>query len=107
VVAVDSGILAAILSSAGAGTALIVVMLLTDVLYVRSYVKRVERDAEDWKSAYEAEKNARETERRANDELRAAALVQSQRADAAVETARLAQALLEDLRKRTSNASAA
>jgi hypothetical protein len=105
--AVDSGILTGILSSAGAGTALIVIMMLTDILYGRSYVKRIERDADDWKSAYEAEKNARETERHANDELRAAALVQSQRADAAVETAKLAQALLEDLRRRTVNAPAA
>jgi hypothetical protein len=103
-VAVDSGILTAILSSAGAGTAIIVILLLTGILVTKPYLERVEREAADWKTAYEAEKQARETERRANDELRAAALVQSQRADAAVETARLAQALLEDLRRRTVDA---
>jgi hypothetical protein len=105
-VAVDSGILTAILSSAGAGTAIICILLLTGLLVTKSYLERVEREAENWKTAYEAEKQARETERHANDELRAAALAQSQRADAAVETARLAQALLEDLRKRQQNAPA-
>jgi predicted Holliday junction resolvase-like endonuclease len=94
-VPVDSGILTAVLSSAGAGTAIIVVLLLTGILVTKSYLERVE---------HEAEKQARETERHANDELRATALVQSQRADAAVETAKLAQALLEDIRKRTADA---
>jgi hypothetical protein len=97
---VDSGILNAVLASAGSGTALIVILLLTGLLATKSLTERLERDAADWKSAFEAERNARETERNANDELRATALVQAQRADAAVETARLAQALLEDLRKR-------
>lgn len=98
---VDSGILATILASAGSGTAIIVVLILTGMLYTKPLVDRLERDSGDWKAAYEAEKNARETERSANDQLRAAALVQSQRADAAVETAKLATALLDDLRKRT------
>lgn len=101
---VDSGILTAVLSSAGAGTAIIVVLLLTGILVTKSYLERVEHEAENWRTAYEAEKQARETERHANDELRATALVQSQRADAAVETAKLAQALLEDIRKRTADA---
>jgi hypothetical protein len=103
-VAVDSGILTGILSSAGAGTAIICILMLTGILVTRPFVERAERDAENWKTAYEAMLQARETERHANDELRAAALVQSQRADAAVETAKLAQALLEDLRKRTADA---
>jgi len=99
--AVDSGTLAAILSTSTGSAGVIVVLLITGMLSTRQLVDRITRDADDWKSAFEAEKNARETERAANDELRAAALVQSQRADAAVETAKLATALLEDLRKRT------
>jgi hypothetical protein len=98
---VDSGIITAILSSAGAGTAIIVILILTGILHTRAFVERLERDADDWKTAWDGERNARETERKANDELRAAALVQSQRADAAVETARLARELLEDFRRRT------
>ena len=56
--------------------------------------------------AQEAERAARETERKANDELRATVLIQTQRADAAVETAKLARELLEDIRGRAINAPA-
>lgn len=98
---VDPDILRAVFTSAGAGTALIVVLILTGLLCTRQEAKRTEKEADNWKAAYEAERIARETERKANDELRAAALVQAQRADAAVETAKLATALLNDLRKRT------
>jgi hypothetical protein len=97
----DSGILTAILSTSGSGAAVIVILILTGILHTRAFVERLEHEAADWKTAWEAERNARETERKANDELRAAALVQSQRADAAVETAKLARELLEDLRRRT------
>lgn len=99
--AVDSGIIAAILSTSTSGAGIIVVLLITGILSTRPLVDRITREAADWKAAFTAEKNARETERAANDELRAAALVQAQRADAAVETAKLATALLEELRKRT------
>lgn len=102
--AVDSSIIAAILSTSTSGAALIAVLLITGILSTKPLVDRITRDAADWKAAFEAEKNARETERAANDELRAAAVVQSQRADAAVETAKLATAFLEDLRKRTHEA---
>jgi hypothetical protein len=100
--AIDSGILTAILSSAGAGTAIIVILILTGILATRQEVQRIEKEADDWRAAYEAERAARETERKAGDELRAANIAQTQRADAAVETAKLARELLEDLRRRTS-----
>lgn len=98
---IDSSMIATILSSAGAGTAIIVVLILTGILHTRADMQRVEREAEDWKTAYQGERNARDTERAANNELRAAALAQSQRADASVEAAKLARELLEDLRRRT------
>jgi hypothetical protein len=101
---IDSGIITAILSSAGTGTAIIVVLILTGILVTRQAMQRVEKDADDWKTAYEKERAARETERKAGDELRAANIVQTQRADAAVETAKLARELLEDLRRRTHEA---
>jgi len=83
----DSSVITAILSSAGAGTAIIVILILGGVLQTKAFVQRVEQEAENWKAAYEAERAARETERKANDELRATVLIQTQRADAAVETA--------------------
>ncbi len=99
-VVVDSSILSTVLASAGSGTAIIVVLILSGILRTGQEVKRIEKDADNWKAAYEGERGARETERKANDELRAAAMVQAQRADAAVETAKLATALLEDLRRK-------
>jgi len=101
---VDPGILAAVLSSAGAGTALMVVLIISGILATRQEVTRIEKEADDWKAAYEAERAARETERRAGDELRATVIAQTERADAAVETAKLAREVLEDLRRRTSAA---
>jgi hypothetical protein len=101
-VAIDPGIITAILSTSGSGAALIVVLILTGILATRQEVQRVEKEAEDWQKAYAAEREARETERKAGDELRAANIAQTERADAAVETAKLARALLEDLQRRTS-----
>lgn len=98
---VDSGIITAILSTAGSGTALIVVLIILGILRTAQEAKRLEKDADDWKAAWQGERAARETERKANDELRAANIVQGDRADAAVETAKLARELLEDLRRRT------
>jgi hypothetical protein len=98
---VDSGTIAAILASAGSGTAVIVILILTGIMATRQEVTRLEKEAADWKAAYEAERAARETERKAGDELRAANIVQAERADAAVETAKLTRELLEDLRRRT------
>ncbi len=98
---VDPGIITAVLSTAGSGTAVIVVLIITGILHTGQETARLEKDAGDWKSAWEGERAARETERKANDELRAANIVQAERADAAVETAKLARELLEDLRRRT------
>lgn len=96
----DSALLS-VLSSAGVA-GVFCVMFITGLVPTRGEVRRTEKEAGDWKAAYEAERTARETERRANDELRATVIVQTQRADAAVETAKLARELLEDLRRRTS-----
>lgn len=98
---VDAGIITALLSATGGSAGIIVVLIITGVLSTRQEVKRVEKDARDWQKAYEAERAARETERKAGDEMRAANIVQTERADAAVETAKLARALLEDLQRRT------
>ena len=90
----DSTLLSAIASSAGAGTALIVIMILTGILSTKKYTDRVEKDAAYWKEAFEAEHAAGA----AKDTALAAA---TQRADAAVEVASLTKQLLEDLRRRT------
>lgn len=90
----DSTLLGQILGSAGAGTALIVIMLLTGILNTARYTKRVEDDAAWWKAAYEKERQVSA----AKDEAVAAAV---QRADAAVEVAQLTKDLLQDLRRRT------
>jgi hypothetical protein len=91
---VDSSLLTGVLSSAGAGTALIVIMLLTGLLNTRRYVDRIEKDSDYWKAAYEKEQQVSATAR----ETAAAAV---RRADAAVEVAALTKDLLQDLRRRT------
>lgn len=93
----DSSLLSGILGSAGAGTALIVVMLITGILNTRRYTDRVEKDAAYWKAAFEAEQKVSAA-------ARAAAAAASQRADAAVEVAQLTKSLMEDLRRRTTDA---
>ena len=96
----DSGLLSGILASAGAGTALIVVMLLTGILSTWRYTARVEKEVDEWKAAYAAERELSG----AKDKAVAAAM---QRADAAVEVAALTKELLEDLRRRTDAAAKA
>lgn len=91
---VDSTTLAAVLSSAGAGTALIVVLLLTGILSTGRYTDRLQKDCDYWKAAATTERAASE----AKDKAVTAAI---QRADAAVEVAQLTKDLLEDLRRRT------
>jgi hypothetical protein len=100
----DSALLS-ILSSAGVA-GVFCVLFIIGMLPTRGEVSRLEKNADDWKAAFERMDAARETERKANDELRAANIVQAQRADAAVETAKLARELLEDFRRRASNAPA-
>jgi hypothetical protein len=95
---VDSSLLSAILGSAGAGTALIVIMILTGVLNTGRYVDRVEKDAEYWKAAFTAERELSGAKEKA-------VTAAIERADAAVEVAKLTKELLEDLRRRTDAAS--
>ncbi len=90
----DSATITAIFQSAGAGTALIVILILTGQLVTQRYVRRVEQDADHWKAAYDAEREVSAAKDRA-------LAVQAQRADAAVEVATLTKELLEDLRRRT------
>jgi hypothetical protein len=98
-VPVDSSVLAAVFSSAGAGTALIVVLLLTGILSTKRYTDRLDADAAYWKAAAETERQVSA----AKDTALTAAV---QRADAAVEVANLTKELLEDLRRRTDAAAA-
>ena len=90
----DSSVLTQVISSAGAGTALIVVLILTGILNTSRYTDRVEAEGKRWKQAYDAERQLSE----AKDAALAAAVT---RADAAVEVASLTKELLEDLRRRT------
>jgi len=85
---IDSGIISAVIASAGSGTAIIVILLLTGLLATRGYTQRIEKEA------------ARATDHAGAEELRRAVVVQTQRADAAVEVAKLTKELLEDLRRR-------
>ena len=94
----DSALLS-ILSSAGVA-GVFCICYITGLIPTRSEVRRADQNAGDWKAAYEAERTARETERKTNDEMRATVIVQTERADAAVETAKMARELLEDFRRR-------
>jgi hypothetical protein len=90
----DSSILTQVFSSAGAGTALIVILILTGILNTSRYTDRVEAEGKHWKEAYEAE-------RQLSVAKDAAVTAAVSRADAAVEVAALTKELLEDLRRRT------
>src|SRR6266849_3760661 len=90
----DSSLLAQVVSSAGAGTALIVVLILTGILNTSRYTGRVEAEARHWKEAFEAERQLST----AKDAAVTAAVI---RADAAVEVAKLTRELLQDLRRST------
>ena len=90
----DSSVLTQVVSSAGAGTALIVVLILTGILNTSRYTDRVEAEGKRWKQAYDAERQLTA----AKDDALAAAV---KRADAAVEVASLTKELLQDLRRRT------
>ena len=90
----DSTLIQGILSSAGAGTALIVILILSNILFTRKYVDRVELEAAQWKAAAEAKDAVVAA-------AQAATQAAIQRADAAVEVAELTKELLTDLRRRT------
>lgn len=84
----DSAIITTILQSAGAGTAIIVVLLLTGMLVTGRSAQRSEKETESWRAAYESE-------RAAHQKTAAALAVASDRAETAVETARITKELLE------------
>ena len=90
----DSSVLTQVVSSAGAGTALIVVLILTGILNTSRYTDRVEAEGKRWKQAYDAERQLTA----AKDAAIATAVA---RADAAVEVASLTKELLQDLRRRS------
>ncbi len=90
----DSSLIQGVLASAGAGTALIVVMIITGILSTSRYTDRIEKEVDFWKDAYAKERELSG----ARDQALAAAV---QRADAAVEVASLTKELLQDLRRRT------
>ena len=94
----DSALLS-ILSSAGVA-GVFCIFYVIGLVPTRGEVRLAEKQADNWKAAYEAERAARETERKTNDEMRATVIVQTERADAAVETAKMARELLEDFRRR-------
>jgi hypothetical protein len=83
----DSAVLTTVLQSAGAGTALIVVLLLLGLLVTGRANDRTEREADGWKAAYDSE-------RAAHEKTRDMLAVANQRAEAAVETARITKELL-------------
>lgn len=90
---IDSSYIAQIIQSAGAGTALMLILLLIGIVQTKTYTQRVEKEADQWHAAWEAEHKARE-------ELALALAAERQRADAAVETAKIATDVLEGLRGR-------
>jgi hypothetical protein len=90
----DTNLISGILGSAGAGTALIVVMIITGILNTKRYTDRLDTEVAYWRSAAEAERAVTA----AKDAALAAAI---QRADAAVEVASLTKELLQDLQRRT------
>ncbi len=92
----DSTLVGSILQSAGAGTAIIVVLILLGIISPRSYTVRVESEAEKWYKAWEASRAEVE-------ELRRALAVQTERTDNAIESAKQATAVLERLRDRRDN----
>ena len=93
----DSSIITSIFQSAGAGTALIVVLILTGILNTKRYTDRLELEAAQWKAAAEAKDAVVAASQ-------AATQAAVQRADAAVEVAALTKDLLTDLRRRTDDA---
>lgn len=97
---VDSSILTTVLGSAGAGTALIVVLLLTGILSTRNYTERVAKEADDWKAAYDDEHKAHQA-------TRDALVLANERTEAAVETAKLTRMLLEEAKRGSSGGSSA
>ncbi len=92
----DSTLVGSILQSAGAGTAIIVVLILLGIISPRSYTVRVESEADKWYKAWEASRAEVE-------ELRRALAVQTERTDNAVATAQRNTEILERFQMRMTN----
>jgi len=90
---VDSTLIGSILQSAGAGTAIIVVLMLIGIISPRSYTDRVEKEADKWYKAWEESRTE-------VDELRRGLAIQSERTDNAVAAAQQSAALLDRLQAR-------
>lgn len=84
----DSALLTGVLSSAGAGTAIMVILWLCGLLYAKPSYDRVIHEADNWHTAYDAERTAHQA-------TRDALVVANQRAEAAIETARVTKQLLD------------
>jgi phosphoenolpyruvate-protein kinase (PTS system EI component) len=93
---VDSTLVGSILQSAGAGTAIIVVLILLGIISPRSYVTRVEAEADKWYKAWEASRTEVE-------ELRRTLAVQAERTDNAIAAAQRSTETLERFQMRMPN----
>jgi hypothetical protein len=93
---VDSTLVGSILQSAGAGTAIIVVLILLGIISPRSYITRVEAEADQWHKAWEASRAEVE-------ELRRTLAVQSERTDNALAAAQRSAETLERFQMRMPN----
>ena len=89
----DSSLVGAIFQSAGAGTAIIVVLLLLNIVSTKPYTKRVEDEADKWHAAWERSQEE-------NAELRKAVSAQTARGDTAAEMATRLTDVLERLQER-------
>jgi hypothetical protein len=94
---VSDTLIAAILQSAGMGTAIIVILIMMGFLDPKKYTNRLEKEADGWRTAYEAS-------RAENEELRRLAAIHAERADTAAAVAQRATETLERLIERTSHA---
>jgi len=90
---VDSSLIGSILQSAGAGTAIIVVLMLIGIISPKSYTDRVEAEADKWYKAWEASRTEVE-------ELRRALAVQGERTDNALAAAQQSASVLDRLQAR-------
>lgn len=86
----DKSLIGVILSNAGVGTAIIVVLILLGILSPKNYTQRVEKEAERWHAAYEASRTE-------NEELRKTVAVHADRAQAATDAAQHSADVLERL----------
>jgi hypothetical protein len=96
---VSDTVISAILQSAGTGTALIVILIMLGFLDPRKYTQRLEKEADQWMTAYE-------DSRKENEELRNQVAIHAERADQAAKVAQRATETLERLLERGSDVQA-